>query len=166
MLISRLIPVCGAALLLASAALAQTATPTTVTRLSAFTPVGIASSETMQVNVVNTAEAASTATAASCTGTISFFNSAGTIIGAATNFTVTTGQVFSATLPFSKVGASGTRSEIRGVVSLTTTLRPTVPCSLVSSLETYDTATGVTHVYMTGPAEPVVGIGYGLMGKR
>jgi hypothetical protein len=51
-------------------------------------------------------------------------------------------------LPFTKVGATGLRSEIVGVVSLTTTSTSNVPCDLAASLETYDTSTGATHLHL------------------
>src|SRR5579859_6071398 len=99
---------------LAAAAMAQTTTTSsTSTRQSTSAPIGLGSTETAQVNVVNTATASSSGTAASCTGSISFLNASGATIGTATPFTVTSGQIFSATLPFTKAGASGTRTEIR-----------------------------------------------------
>jgi hypothetical protein len=130
---------------------------TTATRSSSFPPVGLSSTETIQINVVNNASASSSGTAASCSGTISFTNSSGTIIGAATSFTVTHGQIFSASLPFSKAGASTTRAEIVGSVQLT--LSNSTPCALVQSLETYDTSSGVTHVFLTGAQEQQGGFG-------
>ena len=42
-----------------------------------FGPIGLASSETAQINVVNTAAASSSGTAASCTGSVSFVNASG-----------------------------------------------------------------------------------------
>ena len=145
----------AAGALTAACALAQTTTTSsTSTVTSTSAPIGLASSETLQVNVVNIATAASSGTAASCTGTIGFVNSSGTAIGSATSFTVTSGQIFSASLPFSKVGASGTRTEIRGVVTLTVTSGSgAVPCELRSSLESYDTATGVTHIYLANAVD-------------
>jgi hypothetical protein len=157
----------------AQSALAQapfaTTTPPTVTRNSSFPPVGLAASETMQVNVANQAEnpttVTSTSPAASCTGSISFFNAAGTPIGTSTSFTVTAGETQSVTMTLAKAGITGTtRAEIRAVIQSTITEgRDTPPCSLASSLETYDTTLGVTHVYLPGPASssstgPVVAI--------
>ena len=136
----------------ATGAIAQTTTTSgTVTRETTTPPIGLGSTETAQINVVNTATASSGGTAASCTGSISFLNASGTAIGSATTFTVASGQISSVTLPFSKAGASGTRTEIRGVVSLTVTTGTTAaPCALSTSLETYDSSTGVTHVYLAG----------------
>jgi hypothetical protein len=149
---------------LAQSALAQapfaTTTPPTVTRNSSFPPVGLAASETMQVNVANLAENPSTTASLtpplppSCTGSISFFNAAGTPIGTATDFTVTAGETQSVTLTLAKAGITGTtRAEIRAVIQNTVTQgRGAPPCLLGSSLETFDTALGVTHVYLSGPA--------------
>jgi len=133
---------------IAASASAQTAT--TFTRDFRFPPVGIASTETMQINVLNSATASSSGTAASCTGTITFTNASGTVIGTATSFTVTSGQVFSASLPFSKAGASTTRAEIVGSVQLTVSSSSSAPCALSNSLETFDTSSGVTHVFLGG----------------
>ena len=124
---------------------AMAQTTTTATRTASFPPVGLAASETAQINVVNLAGNGTT-TAASCMGSISFVGPTGAVIGAATAFTVTSGQIFSATLPYAKIAASG-RTTVRGVVSLTVTTgtaRP--PCTLETSLETFDTATGATHM--------------------
>jgi hypothetical protein len=139
----------AAGVLTTACAVAQTTTTSsTATRQSTSAPIGLAGSETRQVNVTNTATASSSGRAASCTGAIGFVNSSGTAIGSATSFTVTSGQTFSASLPFNKVAASGTRAEIRGVVTVTeSTGSGAAPCQLTTSLETFDTATGVTHVY-------------------
>jgi len=140
----------------AAAALAQPATGTTVTRELDFPLAGFASSETAQINVVNVAAASSTGTAASCTGTIAFYNSSGTAIGTATPFTVGAGVVFSDNLAFARVGATGVRTIIRGVVTLTEMVGSGVPCALAAAMETYDTTTGVTHLHFNlgGPGGP------------
>ena len=131
-------------LVAAVTAMGQTTTPTT--RSASLPPVGLASSETAQISVVNTASASSSGTAASCAGSISFVNAAGTAIGTASAFTVTSGQTFSKPLPYSTTAASG-RTIVRGVVSLTIPATSAPPCSLSIVLETFDTATGATHVY-------------------
>jgi hypothetical protein len=157
---------------ISGAAMAQTVTigagasGTTVSRQASFPPIGVASSETLQINVANLATASSSGTAASCTGTIAFFGSNGSAIGTATQFTATSGQIVSASLPFSKIGASGTRGEVRAVVTLTFTAGSGVPCTLASSLETYDTGTGVTHVFLGDASElSVPGTGVRAFGR-
>jgi len=147
--------------LLASSAiaLAQTTTTGTVTRQSTSPPIGLASSETIQVNLTNTASSSSSGTAASCTGTVAFLTASGATIGSAASFSAAGGQTASVSLPFSKSGAAGTRTEIRAAVSVTFTSE--VPCSIVTSLETFDTTTGVTHVYL---ANGDVGNAYGPAG--
>ncbi len=153
MLFRRIVLAIAAAGLAASGTIAQTTTSSTVTRTSSFVPVGLAISETAQINVVNLAQpAASGGTAPSCTGTISFMNSKGMAIGSATSFTLASGQIASATLPYVTTGATG-RTEIRGVVTSTSTRGSGVRCSLSSSLETFDTSTGVTHVFVEGPQD-------------
>ena len=139
------------ALIPALAAMAQTTTSTsTVTRSLSYPPIGLASSETAQINVANLATASSSGTAASCTGTVSFLNASGAAIGSASSFTLTSGQASSVSLPYAKAGGSG-RTEVRALITLTETPGSGIPCDLVSSLETYDTGTGVTHVFLSGP---------------
>jgi hypothetical protein len=124
-------------------------TSTTGTRTISLPPAGLGSTETARINVVNVASASSSGTAASCTGTISFLNASGTAIGSATSFTVTSGQISSATLPFSSAGLSGVRGEIRGEIQLTVTSG--VPCALSFSFETFDSTTGATHSFLASP---------------
>ncbi len=139
---------------LTGSAVAQTSDATATTHTSDFTfpLVGLASTETLGVNLINLASNAttstSTTTAASCTGTVSFINAAGTTIGSATTYTLAAGAVTSVTLPFSSAGLTGNRGLIRTVVATTTTNG--VPCSLSFTLNTYDTSSGVTHVFITG----------------
>jgi len=136
-----------AAAICTTSAFAQPTTgSSTISRSFTFSPVGLASSETAQISVVNVAVATSGGTAASCTGTIAFLDANGAAIGAAAGFTVASGKIASASLPFTKANASG-RAEIRGVVSLTESTTAQAPCSLLVTLETFDTITGVTHVY-------------------
>ena len=133
----------------AIAGMAQTTTTTTTTRDTTIGPVGVGSTETVQVNVANLASNSASGTAASCTGTITFNNSAGAAIGTSTPFTVTAGQISSVALPFAKIGGTA-RTEVIGVIALTTTSTSEAPCDLHYSLETYDTSTGATHVYVSG----------------
>lgn len=131
------------------AALGQTTTTTRTSDFS-FPLVGLASTETIGVNLINLASNTTSGTAASCTGTVAFLNSAGTTIGTATSFTLAADAVTSVTLPFSSSGLTSPRGLIRTV--LTTTTTSDVPCSLSYTLNTYDTTTGVTHVFLTGSA--------------
>ena len=150
--------------LAATAAMAQTTTttPTTSPREATYPPVGLAATETLQINVANLASNSSSGTAASCTGTVTFVNPSGATIGTVASFTVTSGQTSSVSLPFAKTGASA-RTEIRSIVGYTVT--SDVPCSLASSLETYDTSTGVTHLFLSNDASaggsPALGGGPG-----
>jgi hypothetical protein len=145
-----------AAAALGAAAMAQTTTAATITRSATLPAVGLASSETAQVNVTNLAVARTGQTAPSCTGSISFLSASGSTIGTATSFTVTSGQTFSAKLPYATTAASG-RTVVRGEVSVTVT--PGTACLLATTLETYDTTTGVTHVFFAGPE--LQGSGFG-----
>src|SRR5580658_344677 len=116
----------GVCVITAWAAMAQTTTTTTTTtQESSSAPVGLAASETAQINLTNLATESASGTAASCTGTIAFVNAAGTTIGTPTSFTIAAGVTSSAALAFATGGATA-RTEIRGVVTLTQTSG--VPC--------------------------------------
>ncbi|MGP0076354.1 MAG: hypothetical protein ACLPWF_30940 [Bryobacteraceae bacterium] len=125
-------------------------TAPTATRDFSFPPVGLASSETAQLNLVNIAPASATtgAAAPSCTGTITFSDASGKTIGSPTNFTTTGSQVSSTQLLFSQLPGSATRGEFVANVQLTLSFPEKAPCALVFSLETFDTMSGVTHVYL------------------
>ena len=128
----------------------------TTTSSSSFPPVGIGSTETVQVILSNTATALSSPgfvsnePAPSCKGSVAFYNASGTIIGTATSFTLTTGQITQVSLPYASAAPTSVREMIRAVVSLTTTFPGPAPCSLSYSLATFDTATGATHATVTG----------------
>ena len=128
----------------------------TTTSSSSFPPVGIGTTETVQVILSNTATVPSNAAvvstepAPSCKGSVAFYNASGTIIGTATSFTLTTGQISQVNLPYASAAPTSVREMIRAVVSLTTTFPGPAPCSLSYSLATFDTATGATHAIVTG----------------
>jgi hypothetical protein len=131
----------------------------TLTQNYLFPPIGLASSETAQVNVLNIAPAsaaanatAGNATAPSCTGTITFANAAGTAIGSAVSFATAGTQIFSKQLAFSELGVTGMRGEFVASVQATTAFPSKAPCSLVFSLETFDDATGATHIFLGNAA--------------
>ena len=112
--------------------------------------IGLGSSETAQIAVVNLADATSSGPAASCTGPIAFFNAAGVVIGAATSFTLGTRQVASARLPFASAGGTGVRALVRGEVTVTRIAGSGVSCTPAANLDTFDTSTGVTNHRYTG----------------
>jgi len=71
--------------------------------------------------------------------------------------------VFSAKLPYSSSGTTTGRAEIIGSVQSTTTIPSKAPCSMVFSLETFDTSSGVTHVFLgnaTASATPQISLGH------
>ena len=149
-----------------------TVIPSSFTSTHVFPPVGLGSTETASITVVNSATAESvtgtTGTGtipASCTGTIAFFNSSGQMIGTATSFTLGSQQFKTVTLPFANAGlsgsslANGNRGEIQGQVSVTTSTSTYAPCSLLLSMETYDSTTGATHAVLTSsPVRPLIAL--------
>ena len=116
--------------------------------------VGLASSETAQVNVVYLLQPATAVLPANstltqpCTGTITFSNAAGSLIGNPVPFSINAWQIYSTTLPYSDV--TGTSGNARTVIRATVTAN--APCTVNTNIETYDTASGVTHVHVEGPA--------------
>jgi hypothetical protein len=138
----------GLSLICAFAASAFGQVGTSLTRSYYLPPIGLASTETAQLNVVNvvTSSSAESAAPSSCAGTISFANAAGKAIGSPVSFTTTGFEVFSTQLTFSQLGATGARGEFTASIQLTG-YAPMALCSLEYSIETFDQATGVTHAY-------------------
>lgn len=133
-------------------AFAQGGTETiTTTTNFVFPPVGLASGYTAAVNLVNIAPAstAANATTPSCTGTVTFTNANGTVLGTAATFTAKGSQIATETVTAATVGVTATtpRAEVVASVQQTTTRPATAPCALVFSLEVYD-STGATHVFL------------------
>ncbi len=136
-------------------------------------PVTLAPSETAQVNIASAAAGyPGGAFVTSCQVSITFYGADGSALGKAAEITVgSSGQIYSAKLPYATTGATSTPSVVGTRISLTpapvavSTLSPPIPpCAVAFSLETYDTATGVTHAFVSGQAaqgttapEPTVG---------
>jgi hypothetical protein len=130
-----------------SSAVAQTTTNNT--REFVFPAIGFGSTETLEINVINVAANSNAGTAASCTGSVVFRNAAGATLGTATAFTLTTGQISSARLPFATASSTGGRAVVRPLVQVTVpTATPRPPCSLQLSLEIVDAATNATQVFV------------------
>ncbi len=149
----------------AATGLAQPPQGNSVTRQSSFAPVGVAGTEVIQVNLLNTAQNVNNGAAASCAGTVAFLDSTGKAIGGSGGpFTATSGQIVSMNLAGSKIPAStttGTRPEVHVTVSLTLAVPHPAPCQLVQSVETFDSATGATHTLQTSMV-PAVQLPLGL----
>lgn len=127
-----------------------TPTPVSFTRTYAFPPVGLASTETASISVMNIATTSSDGTKATCSGSISFTSADGTSAGPAKTFTdLLTGQIQSAELASSGSG----RVLISGSVQVTITPSAYTPCSLLLTLQTFDTTTGVAHATVTSVVE-------------
>jgi hypothetical protein len=119
--------------------------------------VGLASSETAQLNVLNLQEPGTTAsaTAAACPVTLEFVNVSGAVVGTPLQKSIAPGQAVSA--PYALPSVTSPRTEIRAVVITQTvsaaagsTVIPVSPtCNLLPSLEIVDTSGGTTHVFTT-----------------
>lgn len=123
---------------------------TTFTRTTsyAFPVVGLGSTESIGVNLSNMAANPTSGTASSCTGSVTFANASGAVIGTATTFTLAANAATSINLTSSSAGISGTRGLIHATVASTTTSG--VPCQLSFSLNTFDTSSGATHIFLPG----------------
>jgi len=132
----------------ACAALAQPALPTTSQRTVNLPVVGLASSETAQVNVASPGFTGVTNAPfpTPCTGTITFYDGSGAAIGSPASFSITLAQVASASVPYSDV--PGTSGNSRTIVRARVTTNS--GCSVTANIETFDAATGVTHVHIEG----------------
>ena len=137
-----------------------TTTPVSFTSNYVFPPFGLGSTETASITVVNRAvvpvstNSTTPPAAPSCAGTISFSNASGAI-GTPASFTLGSEQLKTVTLPFTAAGLTGIRGEIQATVSLTISASMRTPCSLVISLETYDSVTGATHLMLSNPLAAV-----------
>ena len=134
---------------LLACAFGQGTTMSTALMLRNFTfpPVGLASSETAQVNIVNVASVANAAIAKPvCAGTITFTNASGAAVADPVSFTTTGSQVFSTQLSFSKLASAGVRAEFVASILQNLAVPPSGFCSMAFSLETFDTSTGATHI--------------------
>lgn len=125
-----------------------------------FPPVGVALTETVQVNLWNQSANSSIGLggSAGCSGTVAFVNASGkTIIGSGGSFTgLVSGPIVSFALAGSNAGTgSGVRAEVRAVITLDQSVQLAAGCSLVESLETFETVSGETHVYLSQPVPPI-----------
>ena len=132
----------------ACAAFAQPALPTFPPVTVNLPVVGLASSETAQVNVASPGFTGITDAPfpTPCTGTITFYSASGAAIGSPASFSITLAQVSSATLPYSDV--TGTTGNARTIIRARVTTN--AACSVTANIETFDTTTGVTHVHVEG----------------
>lgn len=148
--------------LVSGVTMAQIVNPVPLPRVVNLPVVGLASSETAQVNVVNLTPVPSITTAPipmeSCAGSISFYDAGGNLITTSTPaaFTIGAGQIFSVTVPYSAIEPADRpttgngRAAIRAVVSFPNNSDVSGACLIATNLETFDTATGVTHVHVEG----------------
>jgi hypothetical protein len=149
-------PLCLAAIFLISAnAFAQTVVGGSPSVL--IPAVGVAPTESVQVNVTNMAPQSLTGGIENCSGVILFYyspaNSPNSVLPfAQTGFSVAGGQTFSFSAPYSSTGGTGQRQMIRPAINLAITTSGTTPaCILASSVEIFDTTTGVLHAIFAPP---------------
>jgi hypothetical protein len=134
--------------------------PSSLPRVVNLAAVGLASTETAQVNVVNLAASVQSVTPGStpadgvkalCTGGVTFYNSSGDITTSSPSFAIGSGQIFSATLPYSETLPANGTSSARTAVWATVTIggnNTANACAPAANIETFDTATGVAHLHV------------------
>ena len=132
--------------------LATPPAPAPIVRTFLFPATGFSiGTETVRITVVNIALAAHNGTKASCTGNIGFAGPDGKPLQDAIPFTATgTGAI--ATGDYAASGAVkllGGRGELQGSVQVTIDPKSTAPCSLLLTLEVFDSSTFVTHALVT-----------------
>lgn len=131
-------------------------TPPTFTRTYVFPATGFAvSSETVRISAVNIAQTSHNGTKASCSVTFGFNDSTGKALGNPTaQNTIGTGQIATADYavppPANQLGG---RSELQGFVQVSMTPSASAPCSLLLTLEVFDTATSATRSMITTAIE-------------
>ena len=123
--------------------------------------IGMAATESVQVNVTNMApQSPNGGVETNCSGIILFYytpaNSPNSVLPFAhTGFSVAGGQSFSFSVPYSSTNGTGGRQVIRPAINLAITTSGTTPaCILVSSVETLDSSSGVVHAVISPP--PVI----------
>jgi hypothetical protein len=121
--------------------------------------VGVAATESVQVNVTNMAPLSPNGGVESnCSGIILFYyspvNSPNSVLPfAQTGFSVASGQSFSFSAPYSSTSGAGGRQVIRPAINLAITTSGTAPaCMLISSVEIFDTSSSVVHAVINPPA--------------
>jgi hypothetical protein len=143
------------ALLFASQFLAQ-AQSTGVTQSTLTSGiVGVASGQTVQLNVLNLQETSSSATAAECLVTLEFFNESGTQQGPTLSKSMPPRTAVSQS--YTPSATATTRAEIRAVVitqSVSAAAGSTVipvgaACNIMPSLEIIDGSAGATQIFTT-----------------
>ncbi len=132
-------------------------TPATFVRTYVFPATGFApGSETVRISVVNIAATSHNGTKASCSGNIGFQDATGTSLGTTPFTNVGTGQIAVGDYAIQSPVPLHGRSEIQGRVQVTLTAGSAAPCSLLLTLEVFDTASGVTHGLVTTAIEEPV----------
>ena len=169
---------CAFMALFVSAAAAQTSTTPTFLSAVSTGMVGLASSQTAQLNVVNLSSTPSTATAAAstCTVQLEFWDSQGKTIKSSQIANLAPGTAGALQIKLLDVTSAAGRTDVRGVVRsnpVTTTMtQPGNPqqgiafpigprCNVMTTLEVFDTTTGVAQS-LTSDTRPLQT--FGVMG--
>ena len=124
-------------------------------------PVELTPNETAQINVVSSARNYPGWTFwDTCQVSVTFYGAGGSAVGTPVTFTVGKGaEITSVQMPYASTGAKGSVAPVTARIALTpdaasgSTLSPPIPpCTVAFSLQTFDTATGATHAFVSGQA--------------
>ncbi|HLK49867.1 MAG TPA: hypothetical protein VKT49_17110 [Bryobacteraceae bacterium] len=130
--------------------------PAPIVRTFLFPATGFSvASETVRITVVNVAPPAHNGTKASCTGNIGFAGTDGTALQNPIPFAANgTGAIATGDYtPTGVVKLLGGRGELQGSVQVAIDPKSPAPCSLLLTLEVFDSGTFVTHALVTTAIE-------------
>jgi hypothetical protein len=114
-------------------------------------------SEGIEVNLINLASNPTNGNPASCTGSVAFSTvSQGTVISGTTDFTLAAGAATSIMPTAGNNIATTPPNRVLLKVVVTSTNTSGVPCSLAYTLNTFDSTTGATHVFLVGASPATI----------
>lgn len=136
----------------------------TPSRVIVVPPVGLSSTETLQLDIRNASAGYSGLSAGTCDGSVTFYGQDGSVVAAPTTFTLeNTASSFSAQVRNAQLGTVILRPEVSAQISLTALPLPSSPgppasavppCIAAFSVKIYDTLSGVIHAYAVGQSAP------------
>lgn len=141
-------------------------------QVTVIPPVGLSSTETIEIDITSAAAGYTTRSADACDGSITFYGPDSSALASPVTFTLAkttrsfltkTTESFSARLPYSALNTKVSRPEISAQISLTALpaefIQPftgglPLPCIAAFSAKTFDNATGVVYVNVAGSTAP------------
>lgn len=132
----------------------------TPSRIIVIPPVGLSSTETLQLDIRSASAGYTGLSAGTCDGSVTFYGQDGSVVTAPTNFTLeNAASSFSAHVGSAQLSTALLRPAVSAQISLTALPLPTIPvpsapavlpCIAAFSVKIYDTLSGVMHAYAVG----------------